>query len=185
MKSPIAALLLLFLTILAVAEERDAQQIVRDAVDHWRGISSYSEMTMIIHRPDWERSMTMRAWTKGDEQSLVRLPAGPSQDGNEGCGANSGQQNPADNRGYRAVSEAFGESLCRPLHEEPDQYTDPIPEHERQAGDDSLHHRGPWKKTRSEREPEKHQTKNQARYRQRSDHDGNERRHGTRLVCHR
>ena len=28
---------------------------------------------MVIHRPDWERSMTMRAWTKGDERTLVRV----------------------------------------------------------------------------------------------------------------
>jgi len=55
------------------AEERDASQIVRDAIDHWRGLSSYTEMTMVIHRPDWERSMTMRAWTKGQDQSLVRV----------------------------------------------------------------------------------------------------------------
>jgi len=53
--------------------ERDATQIVRDAVNHWRGLSSDSVMTMVIHRPDWERSMTMRAWTKGDERSLVRV----------------------------------------------------------------------------------------------------------------
>ena len=51
----------------------DARAIVRAAVDHWRGLSSYSEMSMTIHRPDWERSMTMRAWTKGDEKSLVRV----------------------------------------------------------------------------------------------------------------
>ena len=30
-------------------------------------------MTMVIHRPDWERTMTMRAWTKGDDRSLVRV----------------------------------------------------------------------------------------------------------------
>ena len=54
-------------------ENMDATAIVRAAVDHWRGLSSYSEMTMVIHRPDWERSMTMRAWTKGDDKSLVRV----------------------------------------------------------------------------------------------------------------
>ena len=57
----------------AAAEERDATQIVRDAIDHWRGLTSYTEMMMVIHRPDWERSMTMRAWTKGQEQTLVRV----------------------------------------------------------------------------------------------------------------
>ena len=65
----------LLLSNWAVADEvrRDAAAIVRDAVNHWRGISSYSEMTMVIHRPDWERRMTMHVWTKGDEQSLVRV----------------------------------------------------------------------------------------------------------------
>ena len=55
------------------AEERDGKTIVRDAINHWRGLSSYTELTMVIHRPDWERSMTMRAWTKGDKKTLVRV----------------------------------------------------------------------------------------------------------------
>jgi outer membrane lipoprotein-sorting protein len=66
-------LILLVIPALGIAEERDAKSIVRDAIDHWRGVSSYTEMTMIIHRPDWERSMTMQAWTKGDDHSLVRV----------------------------------------------------------------------------------------------------------------
>ncbi len=65
-------LLSLLLSMPAFAEP-DASQIIRDAVDHWRGLSSYSEMTMVIHRPDWERSMTMQGWTKGDERSLIRV----------------------------------------------------------------------------------------------------------------
>ena len=66
-------LLLLASPALALDTESRATQIVSDAVDHWRGLSSYSVMTMVIHRPDWERSMTMRAWTKGDERTLVRV----------------------------------------------------------------------------------------------------------------
>ena len=57
----------------ASPSEADATRIVQNAVNHWRGLSSDSVMTMVIHRPDWERSMTMRAWTKGDEQTLVRV----------------------------------------------------------------------------------------------------------------
>jgi len=60
-------------SLLASANEPDATEIVRDAVNHWRGVSSESVMTMVIHRPDWERSMTMRAWTKGEDHSLVRV----------------------------------------------------------------------------------------------------------------
>ncbi len=73
MKMRFLLLLLVAMPSLAGAQERDATGIVRDAVDHWRGLSSYSVMSMVIHRPDWERSMTMRAWTKGDERSLVRV----------------------------------------------------------------------------------------------------------------
>ena len=68
-----AALCLLAFFASAFSADRDAKSIVRDAIDHWRGLSSYSEMTMVIHRPDWERSMTMSAWTKGEDQSLVRV----------------------------------------------------------------------------------------------------------------
>ena len=69
----------LLFALLAVAPEPaettelDATRIVRDAVNHWRGLSSDSVMTMVIHRPDWERSMTMRAWTKGEDRALVRV----------------------------------------------------------------------------------------------------------------
>lgn len=57
----------------APAEELSASDIIRKAMDHYRGLTSYSEMTMTIHRPDWERSMTMRAWTQGDKRTLVRV----------------------------------------------------------------------------------------------------------------
>lgn len=51
----------------------DARELVRKAMDHWRGLTSHSQMTMTIHRPDWERSMTMEAWSRGDDLSLVRV----------------------------------------------------------------------------------------------------------------
>ena len=63
----------LLLAASAMADERDAATIVKDAIDHWRGLSSDTVMTMVIHRPDWERTMTMRGWTKGDDRSLVRV----------------------------------------------------------------------------------------------------------------
>ena len=69
----LAALLLAGIACHGAESTPDARAIVRAAVDHWRGLSSYTEMSMVIHRPDWERSMTMRAWTKGDKKSLVRV----------------------------------------------------------------------------------------------------------------
>ena len=49
----------------STASAQDAAEIVRAAIDNWRGESSYGEMTMTIHRPTWERTMSMRAWTQG------------------------------------------------------------------------------------------------------------------------
>ncbi len=73
-------LFILFVIAAASAQADDtqspppkAEHIIRAAVDQWRGVSSQSEMTMIIHRPSWERTMTMQAWTKGDERALVRV----------------------------------------------------------------------------------------------------------------
>jgi outer membrane lipoprotein-sorting protein len=63
----------LLLALPARAEDYTARDLIRKAMDHWRGLTSHSEMTMTIHRPDWERSMTMESWNKGDKLSLVRV----------------------------------------------------------------------------------------------------------------
>jgi outer membrane lipoprotein-sorting protein len=64
---------LLFAMHGALAEDLTAADIIRKAMDHYRGLTSYSQMTMTIHRPDWQREMTMRAWTEGDKHTLVRV----------------------------------------------------------------------------------------------------------------
>ena len=67
----------------AAGAEPSAGEIVRASIDNWRGLSSYGEMTMVIHRPSWERSMSMRSWTRGSKQSLVRITA-PKKDAGNG-----------------------------------------------------------------------------------------------------
>jgi outer membrane lipoprotein-sorting protein len=57
----------------AHSAEDTARDLIRKAMDHWRGLTSHSRMTMTIHRPDWERRMTMESWSKGDKRSLVRV----------------------------------------------------------------------------------------------------------------
>ena len=61
----------------------EPRDLIRAAMEHWRGITSYSEMTMIIHRSDWERSFSMQAWTEGDKLSLVRVTE-PKRDAGNG-----------------------------------------------------------------------------------------------------
>ena len=75
---------LLFAPLIASADtgSRNATDIVRDALNHWRGLSSHGEMTMTIHRPDWERSMSMETWSRGEEESLVRVTAPRKDRGN-------------------------------------------------------------------------------------------------------
>lgn len=75
--------LLVLLLSNAVNATPTAEQIIKKAIDHWRGTSSYSEITMIIHRPDWERRMSMRSWTLGDKESLVRITE-PKKDAGNG-----------------------------------------------------------------------------------------------------
>jgi hypothetical protein len=82
---------LLLLGLLAVAplvratevDTSDPRELIRAAMEHWRGVTSYSEMTMTIRRSDWQRSFSMQAWTEGDKLSLVRVTE-PKRDAGNG-----------------------------------------------------------------------------------------------------
>ena len=77
----LAALLLLVASPLR-AQSPDATAIIRATIEYWRDVSSYSVADMVIHRPDWQRSVTFRVWTRGEKQSLVRVMAPPKDAGN-------------------------------------------------------------------------------------------------------
>jgi len=70
------------LLIAPAAHAMDAAQLIKSAIEYWRDTSSYTEMTMTIHRPDWQRTMTMKVWTRGDKESLVRVVAPVKDAGN-------------------------------------------------------------------------------------------------------
>lgn len=65
-----------------LAQDKTAQEIIQAAMDNWRGTTSYSEMTMTIKREDWQRSMSMHAWTSGTDQSLIRVTEPKKDAGN-------------------------------------------------------------------------------------------------------
>ncbi len=73
MKQFIVALVVCLHSPLVFSGDIEPRDLIQQAMDQWRGLSSYSEMSMTIHRPDWERSMSMRSWTKGDKTTLVRV----------------------------------------------------------------------------------------------------------------
>lgn len=66
----------------APASSPNADALVRMAFDNWRAKSSQTEIAMVVHRPDWERSMTMKAWSRGDDDGLVRFIAPAKDAGN-------------------------------------------------------------------------------------------------------
>lgn len=75
-------LLVLTATAATPATSPEPRALVEAAMEHWRGRNSYSEMTMTIHRPSWQRTLSMRSWTEGQKQSLVRITAPKKDRGN-------------------------------------------------------------------------------------------------------
>ena len=75
--------LLAFSTLTQAGQSPDPKSLIRAAMEHWRGVTSYSVMTMTVHRSDWQRKMSMQAWTKGDKTSLVRVTE-PKRDAGNG-----------------------------------------------------------------------------------------------------
>lgn len=83
-RSKIVAILLFLPQMLFanLAYAQSARDIVKDSIDYWRGGSSYFEAEMTVHRPDWERSMSMKGWTEGRQNTLVRFTAPAKDAGN-------------------------------------------------------------------------------------------------------
>ena len=75
-------LTLLCAPLSGMSAEEDAGRIVRESFNYMRGKSSVSTVEMTIHRPDWERRMTIRGWTKGEKDSIFRIIAPPRDSGN-------------------------------------------------------------------------------------------------------
>jgi outer membrane lipoprotein-sorting protein len=60
-------------TGLFAQSELSARDIVQASVDLWRGETSYSQIEMTIHRPDWQRTLKMESWTRGPKDALIRF----------------------------------------------------------------------------------------------------------------
>lgn len=87
-RSSIAALLLISVSVAiavpALAEEPypPADEIVTAAIELWRSGGSWARLTMTIHRPTFERSMTLESWTRGVKDALTRFTDPPKDAGN-------------------------------------------------------------------------------------------------------
>ncbi len=65
-----------------VVQAKDARTLVEDSFNYMRGKSSIATVVMTIHRPAWQRQMTIRAWTRGQKDSLFYIEAPPKDRGN-------------------------------------------------------------------------------------------------------
>jgi len=65
-----------------IQAQMDAGTIVKNAFEYWRGEASVATAIMTIHRPDWERSVTLKAWTRGESDSLFVIVDPPKDRGN-------------------------------------------------------------------------------------------------------
>jgi outer membrane lipoprotein-sorting protein len=82
------------------ANGQDGQALVEAAVNYYRGAASISTVAMTIHRPDWERTLTIKAWTKGRKNSIFFIVA-PAKDYGNGTlkkGREMWMYNPKVNR---------------------------------------------------------------------------------------
>jgi len=62
------------------AQELTATEIIKKADAVMKGFeSTYSEMTVTTTRPKWSRDMTLKAWTKGDDLTIMVIGS-PAKD---------------------------------------------------------------------------------------------------------
>ena len=74
--------LLLFPMTGFAADEPNASALVENSFKYMRGNASIATVNMTIHRPDWERKMTIKAWTRGKKDSLFYIQSPPKDHGN-------------------------------------------------------------------------------------------------------
>ncbi len=71
--------ILLVLLFPIMGQSQSAYDIIKKAEDKARGEAGYGEMKMTIIRPNWQREVSMKFWSKGEKYSLVIVTA-PARD---------------------------------------------------------------------------------------------------------
>jgi len=70
-----------FMILSGITHAQDALDIIKKVDQKMRGNYSYQEMEMKIVRPDWERSITMKSWTKGTTYALILITSPAKEKG--------------------------------------------------------------------------------------------------------
>ena len=63
------------------ASESDIREILQKMDELYRAESSYSEVTMEIVTPRWERTLEMTVWTEGEEKTFIRIHSPRKEEG--------------------------------------------------------------------------------------------------------
>jgi len=63
------------------SQELSAKEIIKIADEKNRGETMQSEMTMTIVRPKWERTVSMKSWSKGDKYFMIYITAPAKEKG--------------------------------------------------------------------------------------------------------
>jgi outer membrane lipoprotein-sorting protein len=79
MKTKIITFLLILIGF--AVEAQDLKELVKRADEKFRGTSSKGELTMIIERPSWSRTVSMKNWTMGNDYSLIYITAPAKEKG--------------------------------------------------------------------------------------------------------
>lgn len=69
----LVSVLLMISAAVASGEAPDIDELVRRLDQLYRSDDSYSEMTMTIETPNWTRTLTMTAWSKGTDRTFIRI----------------------------------------------------------------------------------------------------------------
>lgn len=72
------SILILFSNMISA---QNATEIVRKADEKMQGESSYTEMTMTIVRPTWQRTISFKSWAKSTELALTLVTAPAKEKG--------------------------------------------------------------------------------------------------------
>lgn len=76
-------ILLLIIPLLTIQAQQDlsAKDIVKKADENMRGKTSLADITIKIIRPTWSREMNMKAWSKGDDYSMILIKSPAKEKG--------------------------------------------------------------------------------------------------------
>jgi outer membrane lipoprotein-sorting protein len=61
------------------AFNQTAFEVIKKADEKLKGNSSYAQMKMKINRKDWSREIVMKAWSKGDDETIILITS-PKRD---------------------------------------------------------------------------------------------------------